>query len=316
MVRADAFEAMERVLRRYGPEPGAPFGGVRLVLFGDLHQLPPVLTRMEEEPFGVEQEGPWFFQTEAFRRIRFRRIFLGEVYRQRDARFLDLLERARLCEADADDLEVWNSRVETEGSADSGAVLLAATHAVAESVNMRALAALPGWEKSYQAILEGDFDPLSAPVPKALRLREGAQVMFQRNHPERLWVNGTLGVVAGLEDESVWVTPAGKDAPVPVGREIWRRIRYEPDTESGRIRERETGRFRQFPLKPAWALTVHKSQGQEFDQVRIDLGRGAFAHGQAYVALSRCKTFEGIRLRRPIRLQDFRLDPAVRDFLE
>jgi ATP-dependent exoDNAse (exonuclease V) alpha subunit len=149
-----------------------------------------------------------------------------------------------------------------------------------------------------------------------LRLRDGAQGMVQRNHPERLWVNGTLGVVAGLEDESVWVTPAGKDAPVPVGREIWRRIRYEPDTESGRIRERETGRFRQFPLKPAWALTVHKSQGQEFDQVRIDLGRGAFAHGQAYVALSRCKTFEGIRLRRPIRLQDFRLDPAVRDFLE
>jgi ATP-dependent exoDNAse (exonuclease V) alpha subunit len=317
LMRADAFAAMENVLRRQGPQPGLPFGGVRLILFGDLHQLPPVLPKSEEEALLLEHEGPWFFQTRAFRKLRCRRIFLDKVYRQHDPLFLERLERARRATPSDEDLAAWNSRLThvLDGS-ENPSVTLTSTNAIAAQRNAEAMASLPEPEICYEARFEGDFEVAAAPVPLMLALRVGAQVMFQRNHPERLWVNGTLGIVVGMEKESVWVVISGKLDTVSVTRETWRQIVYEEDPATGRLRERETGVYHQLPLKPAWAVTVHKSQGQEFDQVRIDLGARVFAHGQTYVALSRCRSFEGLSFHRPLRRDDFRLDPAVLEFLE
>ncbi len=317
LMRADAFAAMESVLRRQGPHPGIPFGGVRLLLFGDLHQLPPVMPKSEEEALLLEHEGPWFFQTRAFRKLRCRKIFLDKVYRQRDPLFLERLERARRAEPSHEDLQAWNSRLgHVLPESESPSVTLTSTNAIAAQRNAEEMAALPEPERCYEARFEGDFDSAAAPVPAMLALRVGAQVMFQRNHPERLWVNGTLGVVVGMEKESVWVLPSGRREPVSVGPETWRQIVYEEDPATGRLRERETGVFHQLPLKPAWAVTIHKSQGQEFDHVRIDLGARIFAHGQTYVALSRCRSFEGLSFHRPLRREDFTLDPAVLEFLE
>ena len=318
MVRADAFAAMESVLRKHGPHPGMLFGGVRLILFGDLHQLPPVLPESEMEAFRLEHEGPWFFQTRAFRKLKFRRVFLDKVYRQRDPVFLDRLERARRAIPTLEDIEAWNTRLNANPVEDSDAlsVMLTSTNDIAARRNAEAMENLPGPERCYEARIEAGFDAANAPVPVSLALRVGAQVMFQRNHPERLWVNGTLGVVAGMEQDSVWVTPTQHHDPLRVERETWRQIAYEEDHATGRLRERETGLFHQLPIKPAWAVTVHKSQGQEFERTCVDLGHGAFAHGQAYVALSRCRSFEGLTLHRPLRRNDFRLDPAVVAFFE
>ena len=318
MLRADALAAMEAVLRRHGPQPGALFGGVRLILFGDLHQLPPVLPRSEEEALRSEHEGPWFFQTRAFRKLRFRRIFLDKVYRQKDPMFLDRLERARRATPSREDLDAWNSRVERNSTEESEslAVMLTATNAVALRRNEEAMSALPGPERCYEGRFEGVFEQSNVPVPSLLSLREGAQVMFQRNHPERLWVNGTLGVVTGMEEDSVWVSIASDGKVVRVGLETWRQIAYEEDPVTGRLQERELGLYHQLPIKPAWAVTVHKSQGQEFERAHVDLGQGAFAHGQTYVALSRCRSFEGLSLGRALRREDFQIDPLVRDFME
>ncbi len=318
MVRADVFDGIEYLLRKHGPEPGMPFGGVRLLVFGDLFQLPPVVNPFESEALLTVQTGPWFFQSPAYRKIGFRRIFLESVYRQNDSTFLDRLESARLADPEPEDLEFWNRRVKKSdaNSFVTPTVVLTATNVISGVINGQALAGLTGMMKHYQAEIEGEFDTLAAPVPEILSLRIGAQIMFQRNHPERLWVNGTMGTITGLDDDAIWVELTGKFDSVRVSRELWKKIRYEEDPETGRIREKEVGRCKQFPLKPAWAITVHKSQGQEFERVHIDLGRGSFAHGQAYVALSRCVQLAGLSLQNPLRREDFKLDPAVRDFME
>ncbi len=336
MVRADIIDAMDSLLRRYGPQKGLPFGGVRLLLFGDLHQLPPVLTKSEAPLYSGFWEGPWFFQAAAFRRMKLTQGQFRRVYRQRDASFVALLDALRRGDTEAEDLDSLNLRAvpsETDpshGNADSleseipsvassrlPEVMLTATVQAAQACNLEKLNALPGLPRRYPARIEGQCDPTHMPAEVLLQLKVGAQVLFVRNHASRLWVNGTLGTVTALEPDQIFVAITGRDhlPPVPVARETWSSLQYRADAASGQLEAKPIGNFTQFPLRAAWAVTIHKAQGLTLERVRIDMGRGAFAPGQAYVALSRCTTLEGLSLVRPLRPTDILVDSAVLDFL-
>jgi ATP-dependent DNA helicase PIF1 len=323
MVRADVIDAMDSLLRRYGPESSEPFGGVRLLLFGDLHQLPPVLTQAEAPLYAHFWEGPWFFQSAAFKRHRLGQISLRRVYRQRDSQFLSALDCLRRGEIEEDDLVSLNARTippMDAGSVDANPapeVVLTSTVAAALARNMEKLRALPGEWKRYTATVEGQCDIASMPAEALLPLKVGAQVMFVRNHPARLWVNGTLGRIVSLHDDVIHVQllHRAEEPAVPVVRETWQSLQYQLDPATGTIESKPMGQFTQFPLKTAWAVTIHKAQGLTLERVRIDLGKRAFAPGQAYVALSRCTTLEGLRLERPLTTSDVFVDPEVLDYL-
>src|SRR5690606_31906713 len=195
-------------------------------------------------------------------------------------------------------------------------VTLTATNVSADRVNARRLDALPSHLALYAAQVQGEFEPRAFPTDEPLGLTVGAQVLFLKNHPQGLWENGTLGVVAAMGGDVVWVDIPGRErggnvdpeagplGAMRVEKASWESVRYVLDPETGRVVPKPVGRFTQFPLKLAWAMTIHKSQGKTFDRVIIDLGQGAFAHGQSYVALSRCRTLEGIFLRRPLSGRD------------
>ncbi len=313
MVRADVFEAVESALRRHGPHPGEPFGGVRLILIGDLCQLPPVCTPGDAETlrrWGFA--GPWFFQAPAYSRVAWKTIDLPGAYRQSDPGFLEALDALRFGRWDEMHASLWRDRLAS--TAQESAVTLTTTHVAARSRNERALAALSGPEVHLSALGAGS-PPADFPVPQTLTLRIGAQVMFQRNDPARRWVNGTTGKVLGWDAEAVFVGLAGGGEAVPVRRETWRRLVYRENPAGAGLEESEAGCWEQFPLRPAWAVTVHKSQGKTFRSAAVDLGSGAFEHGQAYVALSRCPTRESLALLRPLRSRDLVFDPAVAVFL-
>jgi ATP-dependent DNA helicase PIF1 len=323
MVRADILDAMDIFLRRHGPEPGQPFGGVQMVFFGDLHQLPPVVSPHEMEAFRSLYESPWFFKANVFSQISFDRVELKKVYRQKEKSFLALLNAVRGGEADPEDLEALNVRMDTAYQPDDRdpSITLTATNMAADRVNARRLEELSSHLALYPALLKGEFDIRAFPTDQALGLKVGAQVMFLRNHAQGQWVNGTLGVIVAMESESIWVDIPGR-VPIPgalgsvrVERATWESVRYGLDPATGRPTPKTVGWFTQFPLKLAWAMTIHKSQGKTFERVIIDMGSGAFAHGQSYVALSRCTTLEGITLRKRLSERDLLLDPEVREFL-
>lgn len=318
MVRADVIDAMDLFLRKAGPEPGLPFGGVQMIFFGDLHQLPPVVSPHEREAFATLYESPWFFKARVFQRLRFERIQLKKIYRQKEQGFISLLNAVRNGEAEQEDLGALNARMDEAFQPGEGDphITLTSTNVAADRVNLRKLDALTTPLALFPARIEGEFDPKAYPTDNPLALKIGAQVMFLKNHAEGLWVNGTLGLVASHNPDEVWVDiPSRPEGPVRVERAMWESVRYMQDPATGAVVPKAVGRFTQFPLKAAWAMTIHKSQGKTFERVIIDMGQGAFAHGQSYVALSRCTTLEGITLRRPLSGRDLLLDPDVGEFL-
>lgn len=330
MVRADVVDAMDIFLRRHGPEQGLPFGGVQMVFFGDLHQLPPVVSPHEAEAFRSLYESPWFFKADVFSRLPFDRVELKKVYRQKQKGFLSLLNAVRGGEAEQEDLDALNVRLDGAFQPDAADpyITLTATNLAADRVNGRRLEGLNEHLALYPAVVQGEFEPRVFPTDEPLGLKVGAQVMFLKNHAQGQWVNGTLGVVTAMEPEAIWVDIPGRmhgtDAlgaapgsigPVKVEKTTWESVRYALDPTTGKPVPKPVGRFTQFPLKLAWAMTIHKSQGKTFDRVIIDMGTGAFAHGQSYVALSRCTTLEGITLRKKLSERDLLLDPEVREFL-
>jgi hypothetical protein len=323
MVRADIIDAMDIFLRSHGPEPGLPFGGVQMVFFGDLHQLPPVVAPHEAEAFGSLYESPWFFKAQVFSQLPFDRVELKKVYRQKEKAFLSLLNVVRGGEAEIEDLDALNVRLDGafQPTAADPCITLTATNLSADRVNAQRLATLTSPFALYPAQVEGEFDTRAFPTDVQLSLKVGAQVMFLKNHAQGHWVNGTLGVVVAMEAEAIWVDIPGRLAvpgalgSVRVEKVSWESVRYALDPVTGRPTPKTVGWFTQFPLKLAWAMTIHKSQGKTFERVIIDLGSGAFAHGQSYVALSRCTTLEGITLRQPLSGRDLWLDPEVREFL-
>ncbi len=319
MVRADILDGMDRFLR-VNRENNRPFGGVQMVFFGDLFQLPPVVTNdpVESAYFRDYYETPYFFSARVIQESDFSldMLELSKVYRQESRHFLRLLEAIRINQLDYDDLDDLNERFIPDPDPAGHYITLCARNATADRLNRQALEQLPTEEIIFQAEVKGAFDPTLYPTDPALRLRLGAQVMFVKNDPEKNFVNGSIGLVTRLEKNNVVVEitgDGGQKRKVDVAPMDWEIIRYKADA-TGNIDTESVGSFRQYPLKLAWAITIHKSQGKTFDRVMIDLGGGAFEHGQLYVALSRCRTLEGIVLKQRIRPQDVITDERVVDF--
>ncbi len=316
MVRSDLMWAIDQSLRLNRGRPREPFGGVRLVLFGDLHQLPPVVQEAEvaahlENTHG----GAFFFSVGTLREGSGTQLLeLTEVFRQSDERLLTVLNRVRDGEADEDDLEILNDRVNPIRTLAEGEpyVILTPTNAAAQRINLAYLDALAAQPMRYEAGVTGDFNQSAQPTDTTLVLKPGAKVMLLRNDADRRWVNGTIARIARLDEKRVWVEIDGKEHEVEPAS--WESRRYAFDQAQGKIVESVAGTFKQFPLRLAWALTIHKAQGLTLDKVYIDLGRGTFAHGQAYVALSRCRSLEGLALARRLVPRDILFDPSVLDY--
>jgi ATP-dependent exoDNAse (exonuclease V) alpha subunit len=313
MVRSDLMHGIDQSLRVNRGRAREAFGGVRLVMFGDLHQLPPVVQEAEvaehlETSFG----GPFFFSAGALREgAGTALIELSHVFRQSDEMLINVLNRVREGEAEEEDLAVLNRRVAPVRTLAEGErfVILTPTNAAAQRINMAYLDALAGAERTYEAGITGDFGASAHPTDQALVLKPGAKVILIRNDPDRRWVNGTVAKVSRLDEKRVWIDVAGREHEVE--QSSWEARRYAYDKAAEKIVGTVAGTFKQFPLRLAWALTIHKSQGLTLEHVYIDLGRGTFAHGQAYVALSRCRSLEGLALARPLQPRDILFDRAA-----
>ncbi len=316
MVRSDLMWAIDQALRVNRGRPREAFGGVRLALFGDLHQLPPVISDAEvAEHLESAYGGPFFFSIPALKEgAGTALVELTQVFRQRDEALLAVLNKVREGDADVDDLALLNTRVHPIRTLAEGEpyVILTPTNAAAGRINIAYLNALPGAPHPYAAKTTGEFNQAAQPTEETLMLKRGAKVMLLRNDPDKRWVNGTIARISRLEEKRVWVEVDGEEHEVE--QVSWESRRYAFDKDAEKIVETVAGTFTQFPLRLAWALTIHKSQGLTLDKVYIDLGRGTFAHGQAYVALSRCRTLEGLGLRRPLQPSDILFDRAAMDY--
>lgn len=313
MVRSDLMAAIDLSLRLNRGRPREPFGGVRLMMFGDLHQLPPVVQEADVAQY-LESEygGAFFFSVDALRQGAGTSLLeLDQVFRQSDERLLDVLNRVRDGAADETDLEVLNERVNPIRTLGEGEpyVILTPTNAAAQRINMAYLDALPARATTYEAGVTGEFNAAAQPTDQLLVLKPGAKVILLRNDPDRRWVNGTIARISRLTDKQVWVEVAGREYEIEPSS--WETRRYAFDQAAEKVVETVAGTFKQFPLRLAWALTIHKSQGLTLDRVYIDLGRGTFAHGQAYVALSRCRSLEGLALARTLKPSDILFDPSA-----
>ena len=316
MVRADLMDGIDQALR-LNRRSDEPFGGVQLALFGDLWQLPPVVREPElKEYFDETYGGPFFFQALAWRECAGRSVDLEKIYRQKDdAEFRRILQHIRDGEAGEEILAALNSRVARRADlADPDShIVLTATNEAAFRENSRRLMALPGKAKVYAAEVSGKFDTAACPTEPALTLKVGAKVMFLKNDPERRWINGSWGLVTALGEEGPTVQ-LEDGSEHEIRRTAWENLAYQYDRSARQITREQVGAYKQLPLRLGWAITIHKSQGQTFDRVHIDLGRGAFSHGQTYVALSRCRTLSGLAVAHPVRPEDVILDEQIRDY--
>jgi ATP-dependent DNA helicase PIF1 len=326
MVRADLMDCVEKFLRLNGPHPKAWFGGVQMIFIGDLYQLPPVVTGRERDLFNGHYESPYFFSARIFGELTFDMEFveLEKVYRQTDPEFIDLLNAIRNRSVDEAQIERLNGRLRPDFAPPGGEfyITLTCTNDLAAARNREKLAALPGRARRYEGFIEGDFERSSLPTDETLDLKTGAQVMLLTNERRGLWVNGTIGRVAGIlrspegdDGDDLIAVDLQDGERVHVRPNVWELFRFRYEASSDRIESEAVGAFTQYPLRLAWAVTIHKSQGKTFDRVVIDIGRGTFAHGQVYVALSRCTSFEGIVLRTPILKNHIRMDFRIVRFL-
>ncbi len=298
MVRADLLDAVDATLRHYRRNE-MPFGGVQLLLIGDLQQLPPVVVEAEREVIETNYSTPYFFGSKALQQLHYITIELDKVYRQNDENFVALLNKIRNNQTDQNVLDALNARyIEGFDPADSEGYIRLTTHNnQADNINSMKLLKLKQPDRNYECEVEGNFPENSYPADKVLKLKIGAQVMFIKNDKQtpRRFYNGKIGEVIELKTDSVIVRCIADDQTVEVPYDEWTNVRYVINKQTNEISEHIDGVFKQIPLRLAWAVTIHKSQGLTFDKVVIDAHQ-AFAHGQVYVALSRCRTLEGIVL--------------------
>lgn len=302
MVRCDLIDAIDATLRSC-MHTTAPFGGKQMVFVGDLFQLEPVLSSATDKEIIKEDyhtDKPFFFKAQVFNRLRLPSIEFKKIYRQDDEIFLNILNNIRNGIIDYYDIEILNERTKVAAPADEMVITLASFNKTANDINAAKLAELEEPSFSYEAKIQKEFNKEKSPVDQVLTLRKGAQVMFCRNDPARRWANGTLGVVSKLDEESIHVTLRdGKEYKVdPV---TWENISYKYEKAKREVIKKVNGSFTQYPLKLAWAITIHKSQGMTFDKMILDLSCGIFSDGQLYVALSRVKTLDGLYLTKPIK---------------
>ena len=317
MVRSDLLDAVDTVLRRYRNRY-QPFGGVQLLMIGDLQQLTPVVTPGEESVLSTYYDTPYFFGSHALRQIDYVTIQLEKVYRQQDGLFLDILNHIREAHITADDLTQLNRRCVPDfvPRADEGYIRLTTHNYLADNYNDSELAKLPGGSFTFRARIEGTFPEYAYPTSEELVLKDGAQVMFMKNDPsgEHRYYNGRIGRIVDISDTHVQVLCPGDAEAIDVEPLVWENTQYQINPETREIETRVQGRFHQLPLRLAWAITIHKSQGLTFDHAIIDANL-SFAPGQVYVALSRCKTLEGMVLSAPLDARAVITDERVESYI-
>lgn len=319
MVRADIIDFIDKVLRIYSRNMSQPFGGKQLMMVGDVYQLEPVVRDEDRQLLQPFYPSSFFFDAHVFREKQVVSIELRKVYRQSDPVFIGILDNIRTSQATDRDLSMLNARVTSGQSgllqSDSLAITLSTTRDTVDFINTQHLEELPGEPVILNGATNGDFPETMMPTPIQLELKVGAQVIFIKNDMDHRWVNGTLGIVIGLDEDGTRIyvrKESGEE--VDVERDRWSNVRYTFNEVEKRIEEEEIGSYIQFPLRLAWAITVHKSQGLTFNNVKIDFGHGVFAGGQTYVALSRCTSLEGIELNQPIRHSDVFVRDEVKRF--
>ena len=317
MVRSDLLDAIDSVLRRYR-DHYKPFGGVQLLMIGDLQQLTPVVTPEDEALLKPYYDTPYFFGSKALQQIEYVTILLSQVFRQEDATFLDVLNHIREAQPTANDIAVLNQRCQPAfiPKQGEGYIRLTTHNYLADNYNENELKKLPGHSYTFQAQIEGNFPEYSYPTSEVLTLKEGAQVMFVKNDPtgDHRYYNGRIGEVVEISESRVCVLCAGDVEGIEVEPLEWENAQYQLNPETRVIESKVQGTFRQLPLRLAWAITIHKSQGLTFERAIIDANL-SFAPGQVYVALSRCKTLEGMVLSAPIEARAIISDKRVEDYI-
>jgi ATP-dependent DNA helicase PIF1 len=320
MVRADLLDFIDKFMRLNGNYPQEPFGGVQILAIGDLYQIPPIVNREEKRFFTEYYKGPYFFDSHSYQRANFIQKNLTEMYRQdkkSQVKFIKALDNLRTCSFNQKDIDLINTRFKKNYSKpeDEFVISLVPTNTKAHAINMLELAKLNTPEKLYRGSISGKFPEKNLPTAKKLILKEGAQVMLLNNDPEGRWVNGDIVKIIRTAYDFVEVLFG--DSSTDEVRAIKRdSVKFIFNDATEKIEPEIVGSFTQLPIKLAWAVTIHKGQGKTFDKVHLDFGNGLFASGQAYVALSRCRTLEGISLTSPLKKEYIFSDQRIKEFME
>lgn len=318
MVRADIIDFIDKILRVYSHNMRIPFGGKQLLLVGDVYQLEPVLKEEDWQLLQPYYPSKFFFDAHVFRTFQLVCIELQKVYRQRDDKFISILDHIRTSTVTNTDLSLLNQQVGQHQPMDAHqlSITLSTRRDTVDYINSLHLSKLPGDATILHGSIDGEYPENNLPTPIELEVKTGAQILFIKNDREKRWVNGTLGTIIGIGDEEdgkIYVrTEQGED--VDVEQEVWNNVRYTYNQKEQKVEEEILGSFQQFPLRLAWAITIHKSQGLTFNQVKIDLSGGVFAGGQTYVALSRCRSLKGIALQEPVKREDIYVNQEVVKF--
>lgn len=315
MIRVDLMEGINAKLK-IARRSDEPFGGVQMVMFGDLYQLPPVVTDGQlHRYFNHTYGGVYFFNAPVYKKAELKIYELNKIFRQKDAEFRSVLNSIRNGDSSESVLAKINERTSVE-TPNGGFVTLAGTNSTVSGINHRKLAALTGDEHTYTADISGDIKESSFPTEKRLKLKPGAQIMMLKNDQAKpmRWANGTLGIVTKLGVDTIRINIDGVEHSV--SKATWEKIRYDYNHEERKLKKEVVSTFKQFPMRLAWAITIHKSQGQTYESVAVDMSDGAFAHGQTYVALSRCKSLNGLYLTTNIRPEDIIIDQEIVEFMK
>lgn len=323
MVRADLLDCVDLALRINGKDKNKPFGGVQLIVVGDLFQLPPVVTNYEADMFTSYYKSPYFFDSKVFSQANFQILELNKIYRQDDKKFIDILEGVRTGNLKDSHLDLLNTRHDATllESLDSSIlddyIFLVTTNAMADAINTGKLSEIQTAKTIFKGKKAGQFDK-NFPTNEDLVLKEGAKVMLLNNDTEGRWVNGDVGIVTRIDDrkEEIYVRLENDNIEYLIPKYTWEMIRFSYDKDFDSIDSDVIGSFTQFPIRLAWAITIHKGQGKTYNNVIVDFGRGTFTHGQAYVALSRCRSLEGMILKTPLIRRHIIIDERVNGFMK